>query len=90
MYTSDMSDHATDFRGDVPTAVREHVTAVLPDAVVEVSGGGGHWTITVISAAFAGKAMLANHRQVMAAIAPLLAGAAPPIHAVDTLVTKTP
>jgi acid stress-induced BolA-like protein IbaG/YrbA len=85
-----MSDHATDFTGDIPTAIREHVTAALPDAIVEVNGGGGHWTLTVTSAAFAGKSMLASHRMVMAAIAPLLAGAAPPIHAVDTLVTKTP
>ena len=85
-----MSDHPTDFVGDIPTAIRVAVLAAIPDAVVLAEGGNGHWTITVTSAVFAGKAMLANHRLVMAAIAPLLAGAAPPIHAVDKLTTKTP
>jgi stress-induced morphogen len=85
-----MSNHPTDFAGDIPTAIRDAVVAALPDAIVEAAGGGGHWTITVTSAAFAGKPMLAAHRLVMSAIAPLLAGAAPPIHAVDKLTTRTP
>lgn len=85
-----MSDHPTNFAGDIPAAIRAHITAVLPDAVVEVSGGNGHWTLSVTSALFADKQMLARHRMVMSAIAPLLAGAAPPIHAVDTLTTKLP
>lgn len=85
-----MRDHPTDFTGDIPTAIRDHVRAALPDAVVEVAGGNGHWTIQVTSAAFAGKSTLASHRLVMSAIAPLMAGAAPPVHAVDTLVTRTP
>jgi stress-induced morphogen len=85
-----MSDHPTDFVGDIPTAIRVAVLAAIPDAVVLAEGGGGHWTITVTSPVFAGKSMLANHRLVMAAIAPLLAGAAPPIHAVDKLTTRVP
>ena len=85
-----MSDHPTDFQGDIPTAVRDAVTKVLPDAVVEVSGGNGHWTLTVTSNGFAGKSTLASHRLVMSAISHLLAGAMPPIHAVDTLVTRVP
>jgi stress-induced morphogen len=85
-----MSEHPTTFSGDIPTAIRDAVTAALPDATVEVHGGGGHWTIAVTSSAFAGKSTLASHRLVMSAIAPLMAGAAPPIHAVDTLVTRVP
>ena len=85
-----MSDHATNFTGDIPAAIRTAVTAVLPDAVVEVNGGGGHWTLTVTSSGFAEKSTLARHRLVMSAIAPLMAGNAPPIHAVDTLTTKLP
>ena len=85
-----MSDHPTDFAGDIPTAIRAAVTSALPDAVVEAAGGGGHWTITVTSSAFAGKSLLVSHRLVMSAIAPLLAGNAPPIHAVDKLTTKVP
>ena len=84
-----MSEHPTDFSGDIPTAIRQHVTAAMPDADVEVSGGGGHWSLTVTSSAFTGKSTLASHRLVMSAIAPLLAGAAPPIHAVDSLVCRT-
>jgi acid stress-induced BolA-like protein IbaG/YrbA len=85
-----MSEHPTTFTGDIPTAIRSAVTTALPDAVVEVSGGGGHWTLTVTSTAFAGKSTLASHRLVMSAIAPLMAGAAPPVHAVDQLVTRVP
>ena len=85
-----MSEHPTDFTGDIPSAIRDHVVAAIPDAVVEAAGGGGHWTIAVTSTTFAGKSLLASHRLVMAAIAPLLAGAAPPIHAVDKLTTRTP
>jgi acid stress-induced BolA-like protein IbaG/YrbA len=85
-----MSSHPTDFAGDIPAAIRAAVASSLPDASVEVSGGGGHWTIAVTSAGFEGKSMLASHRIVMAAIAPLLAGAAPPLHAVDKLTTRVP
>jgi stress-induced morphogen len=85
-----MSSHPTDFQGDIPGAIRAHVVAVIPDATVEVSGGGGHWSLEVTSTVFAGKGLLASHRMVMAAIAPLLAGVAPPVHAVDKLTTRTP
>jgi len=85
-----MSDHPTSFTGDIPTAIREAVRSRLPDAIVEVAGGGGHWTLTVTSTAFAGKSTLASHRLVMSAIAHLMAGAEPPVHAVDTLVTRVP
>ncbi len=85
-----MSDHATTFEGDIPTAIRTAVTTALPDAVVEVIGGGGHWTLTVTSTAFKDKGVLARHRLVLSAIAPLMAGAAPPIHAVDKLTTLVP
>jgi acid stress-induced BolA-like protein IbaG/YrbA len=85
-----MSDHATDFVGDVGEAIRSSVTAKLPDAKVTVAGGGGHWTIEVISTAFAGKSLLEQQRLVLGAIKHLINGAAPPVHAVDSLVTKTP
>lgn len=62
----------------------------MPDATVEVSGGGGHWNIAVVSAAFAGKSMLEQQRLVLGAIKHLINGANPPVHAVDSLVTKTP
>lgn len=85
-----MSDHPTDFVGAVDDAIRSSIIAKLPDATVAVTGGGGHYTIEVVSTAFAGKTMLEQQRLVLGAIKHLINGAAPPVHAVDSLVTKTP
>jgi acid stress-induced BolA-like protein IbaG/YrbA len=85
-----VSDHPTDFAGSVPDAISSSIKEKLPDASVEVSGGGGHWSIVVVSTAFAGKSMLENQRLVLGAIKHLINGANPPVHAVDSLVTKTP
>lgn len=85
-----MSDHPTDFVGSVEDAIRTAIVAKAPDAHVTVSGGGGHYTIGVVSTVFAGKSMLESQRLVLGAIKHLLAGAAPPVHAVDSLTTRTP
>jgi acid stress-induced BolA-like protein IbaG/YrbA len=85
-----MSDHPTDFQGDILAAIRQAIGAKLPGAEVEVSGGGGHYSIGVTSAAFSGKSMLENQRLVYGAITHLMSGNQPPIHAVDKLTTRTP
>jgi acid stress-induced BolA-like protein IbaG/YrbA len=85
-----VSDHPTDFAGSIPDAISTGIKAKIPDATVEVSGGGGHWNIVVVSPVFAGKSMLENQRLVLGAIKHLINGANPPVHAVDSLVTKTP
>lgn len=85
-----MSDHPTDFVGSIPDAISSAIKDKIPDASVEVGGGGGHYNIVVISTVFAGKSMLENQRLVLSAIKHLINGAAPPVHAVDSLVTKTP
>jgi len=85
-----MSDHATDFRGDVLAAIRAAVEEKIPGAVCVATGGNGHYTIDVVSEAFAGKGLVDSQRLVYRAINHLLAGATPPIHAVDTLTTRTP
>jgi acid stress-induced BolA-like protein IbaG/YrbA len=85
-----VSDHPTDFVGSVPDAITSAVKERMPDATVEVSGGGGHWNIVVVSTAFAGKSMLEQQRLVLGAIKHLINGANPPIHAVDSLITKLP
>ena len=85
-----MSEHPTDFVGSIPDAIRTAVVARLPDAQVEVAGGGGHFTIHVVSTAFAGKSMLEQQRLVLGAISHLLKGDRAPVHAVDSLVCKTP
>ncbi|MBA3542574.1 MAG: BolA/IbaG family iron-sulfur metabolism protein [Deltaproteobacteria bacterium] len=85
-----MSEHPTDFVGSVEDAISSSVKAVMPDAVVEASGGGGHYRITVTSTWFAGKSMLESQRAVLSAIKHLINGDRPPVHAVDSLVTRTP
>ena len=85
-----MSVHPTDFVGSVEDAIATSVKAKLPDAVVTVAGGGGHYRIDVISTAFAGKSLLDSQRLVLSAIKHLINGERAPVHAVDSLVTRTP
>ena len=82
-----MGAHPTDFSGDIPTAVREAIEKAVPDAKVEVTGGGGHFSIVVRSGAFAGKSMVESHRLVLGSIKHLMAGDMAPVHAVDSLRT---
>jgi stress-induced morphogen len=84
-----VSAHYTDFQGDVLTAIREAVEGRVGSARCEVSGGDGHYSIVVTSPAFAGLSMVASQRLVYSAIAHLMKGDAPPIHAVDSLQTRT-
>ncbi len=70
--------------------IRDSVRAAIPDAEVEVSGGGAHFEIRVTSSAFNGKNSLARQRMVYAAIAHLMRGEGAPIHAVDRLETSVP
>jgi acid stress-induced BolA-like protein IbaG/YrbA len=90
MRTTGMSDHPTDFVGSVEDAIASAVKARIPDATVKVAGGGGHYTIDVVSVAFAGQSMLANQRLVLSAIKHLINGERAPVHAVDSLTTRTP
>jgi stress-induced morphogen len=80
--------HATDFKGDVLAAIRGAVEGAIAGARCEVSGGDGHYALVVSAPAFAGLSMLQSQRLVYGAIAHLMKGAAPPIHAVDSLQTK--
>lgn len=84
-----MSSHPTDFKGSVVDALREAIERQIPDSRAEVSGGGGHFTIEVTSAAFADKSMLEGQRLVYSAIAHLMKGELAPVHAVDSLKTRT-
>ena len=85
-----MSDHPTDFVGSVHEAISSSIKAKIPDATVESSGSGGHYSIAVVSTVFAGKSLLEQQRLVLGSIKHLLDGNAPPLHAVDNLITKTP
>lgn len=70
--------------------IRADILKALPDAKVDVSGGGGHFTIRVVSEAFRGQGMLAQQRLVYAAITPLMKGDNAPVHAVDSLICLVP
>jgi acid stress-induced BolA-like protein IbaG/YrbA len=85
-----MSDHPTSFQGNVVEAIKKAIEEKLPSSLAEVNGGGGHFNIVVTSPAFAGKNMLESQRLVYSAIAHLMKGDDAPVHAVDSLKTKTP
>ena len=75
-----------------PDDIRTRIQAALPDAAVRVTdttGGGDHFSATVVSAAFAGKGPVDRHRMVYSALGEALTGPAAPIHAL-ALVTETP
>lgn len=72
-------------------AIRERIEKAIDGAQVVVDGGaGGHFTLEVEAASFAGKNTLARHRMVLGAIADLMAGDAAPVHAIDSIRTKVP
>ncbi len=83
-----MSSHPTDFQGSVIDALREAIERQIPGSRAE-SCGGGHFRIEVTSAAFAGKSMLESQRMVYGSIAHLMKGDMAPVHAVDSLQTRT-
>ncbi len=85
-----MGHHLTTFKGDVLDAVKGAVLEKIPDAAVVVQGAGGHFTIDVVSPVFEGKSRLESQRLVLSAIKHLMAGDQAPVHAVDSLTTRTP
>lgn len=76
---------------DVLSELEKAIVAKIPDANVKVApGSGGHFSIEVVSPVFAGKSMLESQRLVYGAIAHLMKGDGAPVHAVDSLKTRTP
>ena len=69
--------------------IEARIHAALPGArvtVADTTGGGDHWSATVIAVEFQGKGLVDRHRMVYAALGPLMRG---DIHAL-ALVTETP
>ena len=76
---------------DVPQRIEAAIRGALPDARVEVrAGGAAHYELRVTSEAFRGKSMVQQHQLVYGAITSLMAGDAPPVHAIDRLTTQLP
>lgn len=75
-----------------PEDIRARIRTALPDAevsVVDTTGGGDHFSATVVSPAFADKGLVDRHRLVYAALGDVMRGPAAPIHAL-ALTTETP
>jgi acid stress-induced BolA-like protein IbaG/YrbA len=77
-------------RQDGPSAIADAIrTAILeaiPEAQVEVSAGGSaHFEIRVEAGVFEGLGRVAQQQLVYGAIAPLMSGSNPPVHAIDRL-----
>lgn len=69
-------------------SIRTSIETAIPGANVTVTGGGGHYTIDVVSNAFEGKNMVQSQRMVYSAISHLMQGPNAPVHAVDSLRTS--
>jgi acid stress-induced BolA-like protein IbaG/YrbA len=65
------------------------IETAIPGAKAQVQGGGGHFNIEVVWSGFEGKSTLEKQRLVYGAITALMKGDNAPLHAVDSLVTKT-
>ncbi|AUX26154.1 hypothetical protein SOCEGT47_067150 [Sorangium cellulosum] len=85
-----MPSHLTTFEGSVTDALKRAIEAKIEGSTAEVTGGGGHFNLVVTSPVFAGKSMLESQRLVYGAIAHLMAGDQAPVHAIDSLKTRTP
>ena len=71
--------------------LREAIANALPEAEIEVRAtGAGHFEIRVVSETFEGKSRVAQQQVVYGAIAYLMKGDAPPVHAIDKLETFVP
>ena len=71
--------------------LQERIAKAIPDAVIEIEPAGpGHFEISVTSEVFEGKSRVAQQQLVYGAIADLMAGAAPPVHAIDRLQCLSP
>ena len=75
---------------DILHEIKARIEATMPGALVDVTGGGGHFSITVVSEQFKGLRTLQRKRLVYSAITELMAGDYAPLHAVDRLDTLVP
>jgi acid stress-induced BolA-like protein IbaG/YrbA len=73
----------------ITETIKAAIEEKVPGATATVAGGGGHFNIEVVWAGFEGKSTLDKQRLVYSAIAHLMKGDAAPLHAVDSLITKT-
>ncbi len=74
---------------DVVTLLRTAIENAFEDAEAQVEATSpGHFEIRVRSASFSGQSRVRQQQRVYAAIAHLMKGDSPPVHAVDRMTTS--
>ncbi len=76
--------------GDLCAVIKDAIETQIEGSSAVVTGGGGHYTISVTSAEFEGKSLVNKQRLVYRTIRHLMDGADAPLHAVDKLETLLP
>ena len=69
--------------------IHQQLCSTFPDATIklkDLTGGGDHWHLEIVSGAFAGKSLVEQHQLVYRALGPWMKG---PIHAL-ALDTRAP
>lgn len=85
-----MSLRVLDPAEEVVVRLKNSIEAALPGAdVVVAPTQPGHFEIRVVADEFRGLPRVQQHQRVYAAIAPLMQGDSPWVHAVDRLETRT-
>jgi len=75
---------------EVAPRMKQAIESAVPGASVEVSAvSPGHYEIEVVAEAFANLPRVKQQQMVYRAVADFMSGDAPPVHAVDRLVTRT-
>lgn len=76
---------------EVAPRMKEAIESAVPGASAEVRPvSPGHYEIQVEAEAFSGLSRVKQQQMVYRAVAEFMSGDAPPVHAVDRLVTRTP
>jgi len=76
---------------EIAGQIRAAIAGAMPDAEIEVTPQGpGHFEIKVADASFDGLSRVKQQQLVYGAITELMAGANPPVHAVDRLECVVP
>jgi len=76
---------------EIAGRIQAAITEALPDAAVEVQPQGpGHFEIKMTDSAFEGLSRVEQQQLVYGAITELMAGASPPVHAIDRLECLAP
>ncbi len=76
---------------EIADQIRQAIAQRLPDATIEVRAEApGHFAISVTDAIFDGLSRVAQQQRVYGAIAELMAGPNPPVHAIDRLECRVP